>query len=242
MPNPDARELVSLLVRKAEGDEAILDKALDDSDVPDDVLGFHVQQAVEKRLKAVLAFHEIDFDRTHSISYLTSLLEHHGIELPGDREQMENLTPWAVLARYQSSCQRGCSIECDRFVVTELCCPRREPLGVRELSRRLNARLANLPYEESEIVREREFGVGEHERDLQGFLDRLLRVKADDVVVDVRVIGECQAGLEIALRPAQQHLGVLDLLRIRRGHVPHGARGGPSCPAPSPAAQRARRP
>ena len=58
-------------------------------------------------------------------------------------------------------------------------------------------------YEESEIVREREFGVDEHERDLQGFLDRLLRVKPDDVVIDVRVISEHPAGLEIALRPAQ---------------------------------------
>ena len=55
MPSPDERELASLLVRKAEGDEAILDRLLDDPDVPDDVLGFHAQQAIEKRLKAVLA-------------------------------------------------------------------------------------------------------------------------------------------------------------------------------------------
>ncbi len=71
-PSPEARELALLLVRKAEGDESILDKLLDDSDVPDDMLGFHAQQAIEKRLKAVLAFHEVDYDRTHSIGYLTS--------------------------------------------------------------------------------------------------------------------------------------------------------------------------
>jgi hypothetical protein len=75
-------------------------------------------------------------------------------------------------------------------------------LGVQELLGRFDARRAYLQYKELEIVREREFGVGEHERNLQGFLDRLLRVKPDDVVVDVRVIGECSAGLEIALRPA----------------------------------------
>ncbi len=85
MPNPDARELASLLVRKAEGDEAILDRLLDDSDVPDDVLGFHAQQAIEKRLKAVLAFCGIDFERTHSIGYLTSLLEIRA-ELAPDRK------------------------------------------------------------------------------------------------------------------------------------------------------------
>jgi HEPN domain-containing protein len=101
LPSPDERELASLLVRKAEGDEAIRDRLLDDPDVPDDVLGFHAQQAIEKRLKAVLAFRGIDFERTHSIGYLTSLLEHHGIDLPNRREQIEELTPWAVAARYE---------------------------------------------------------------------------------------------------------------------------------------------
>jgi HEPN domain-containing protein len=100
-PSPEARELALLLVSKAEGDESILDRLLDDSDVPDDVLGFHAQPAIEKRLKAVLAFHEVDYDRTHSIGYLTSLLEHHGIDLPEGREQIEELTPWAVAARYE---------------------------------------------------------------------------------------------------------------------------------------------
>jgi HEPN domain-containing protein len=127
LPNPDARELASLLVRKAEGDEAILGRVLDDPDVPDDVLGFHVQQAIEKRLKAVLAFHEVDFDRTHSIGYLTSLLEHHGIELPGDREQIENLTPWAVVARYQSSVEE----------VLDRAAAREQMSAVRDWSRRL---------------------------------------------------------------------------------------------------------
>jgi HEPN domain-containing protein len=65
------------------------------------VLGFHAQQAIEKRLKAVLAFRGIDFERTHSIGYLTALLEHHGIDLPDRREQIEELTPWAVAARYE---------------------------------------------------------------------------------------------------------------------------------------------
>ncbi len=103
MPSPEARELALLLVRKAEGDEGLLDKLLDDPDVHDDILGFHAEQAVEKRLKAVLALHEIGYERTHSISYLTSLLEHHEIELPGGREQIEKLTPWAVAARYEST-------------------------------------------------------------------------------------------------------------------------------------------
>jgi len=49
----------------------------------------------------VLAFNEVDYERTHSIGYLTSLLEHHGVDLPDRREQIEELTPWAVAARYE---------------------------------------------------------------------------------------------------------------------------------------------
>jgi hypothetical protein len=34
LPSPEAHELALLLVRKAEGDESILDRLLDDHDVP----------------------------------------------------------------------------------------------------------------------------------------------------------------------------------------------------------------
>ncbi len=103
MPSRESHELALMLIAKAEGDESILDKLLDDTDVPDDALGFHLQQATEKRLKAVLTVHEIEYDRTHSVSYLTALLEHHGIDLPECREQIEELTPWAVAARYDDT-------------------------------------------------------------------------------------------------------------------------------------------
>ena len=116
MPSPEARELALLLARKAEGDETLLDKLLDDPDVPDDILGFHAQQAIEKRLKAVLASRGIDFERTHSISYLIALLERHGLDLPERRQQIEDLTPWAVAARYEDSSDEVL----DRSAVREL--------------------------------------------------------------------------------------------------------------------------
>lgn len=103
MPSRESHQLALILIGKAEGDESILDKLLDDTDVPDEALGFHLQQAVEKRLKAVLTAHEIEYDRTHSVSYLTALLEHSGIDLPRRREQIEELTPWAVAAHTRSS-------------------------------------------------------------------------------------------------------------------------------------------
>lgn len=73
MPSREASELALLLLRKAQGDDAVLDKLLQDRSVPDEVLGFHLQQAVEKRLKAALVLNDIDYERTHSISYLTAL-------------------------------------------------------------------------------------------------------------------------------------------------------------------------
>lgn len=103
MPSPEARELAQLLVRKAQHDEAALLKLLDDPEISDELLGFHLQQAVEKRLKAVLALHGVEYERTHSVSYPTTLIEHQGIELPACREQIEELTPWAVAARYDDS-------------------------------------------------------------------------------------------------------------------------------------------
>lgn len=101
MPSPESRDFALLLINKAEQDETVLVKLLEDPVVADESLGFHLQQSVEKRLKAVLALREIEFKRSHSISYLTTLLEEEGIELPPCREQIEALTPWASDARYE---------------------------------------------------------------------------------------------------------------------------------------------
>ncbi len=120
MPSPEAHELALLLMGKAQGDESILDKLLDDHDIPDDVLGFHVQQAVEKRLKAVLAFNEVAYEHTHSVSYLTALIEKHGIDLPGCREEIEGLTPWAVAARYDGMFEKVLDRAAARTLVSEM--------------------------------------------------------------------------------------------------------------------------
>ena len=39
-----------------------------------DTIAFHCQQAVEKYLKAVLVFYDIDFQKTHNLVYLLDLL------------------------------------------------------------------------------------------------------------------------------------------------------------------------
>ena len=101
LPSPEARDFALTLIRKAEQDEVVLAKLLEDPEIADEILGFHLQQAVEKRLKAVLAFNEVDFKRTHNLGHTLTELERNEIELPGSRDQIVALTPWAGDARYE---------------------------------------------------------------------------------------------------------------------------------------------
>jgi len=50
-----SRELAELLLQKAQQGEFALDKLMPDLDSPDEIIGFHAQQAIEKMLKAVPA-------------------------------------------------------------------------------------------------------------------------------------------------------------------------------------------
>lgn len=46
---------------------------------PDEIYGFHAQQAVEKTLKAWLTLLECEYPSTHDISLLLHLLENRGV-------------------------------------------------------------------------------------------------------------------------------------------------------------------
>jgi HEPN domain-containing protein len=93
-------ELAQLLMEKAAGDEKILFRLIDDEDIPDDGLGFHAQQAVEKMIKAVLAHHKVSYERTHNIAYLLTLLDGADIPKPDRADDLPNLSPWAAELRY----------------------------------------------------------------------------------------------------------------------------------------------
>lgn len=74
-------------------------EALDE--VPDEIVGFHGQQAAEKLLKAVLAAHGIDFPRTHSIRFLLDLLDDRGLAPPPELHGVTALYPFGVQLRYE---------------------------------------------------------------------------------------------------------------------------------------------
>lgn len=116
MPKRDGTDLARALASKAAADEAVVEKLADDPEVPDDVIGFHAQQAVEKRIKSVLAAGGVEFERTHNLAYLIALLADSALEPPPEADALPALTPWATEFRYEPA--SGASL--DRTRVREL--------------------------------------------------------------------------------------------------------------------------
>jgi HEPN domain-containing protein len=93
-------EYAALLVRKAAQDEFTVEKLVPDPKSPDEVIGFHAQQAVEKLLKAVLMHSSIQYRRTHDLVELLDLLRENGLSYPPELEEVRRLTPFAAAFRY----------------------------------------------------------------------------------------------------------------------------------------------
>ena len=93
-------DLARRFFEKSRQDEAAAIALTEHEEISDEILGFHCQQAVEKSLKAVLAYKEIPFRKTHDLIELMQLLEDNSIPLPSGSEQIEDLGPFAVTWRY----------------------------------------------------------------------------------------------------------------------------------------------
>ncbi len=89
-----------MLLEKAGGDVTVVQKLSDDMAVPDDVIGFHAQQAIEKSIKAVLTWHGIVYRRTHDLLEIAGICQDSGIEIPLNIEKLALLNPFAVEFRY----------------------------------------------------------------------------------------------------------------------------------------------
>lgn len=63
-------------------------------------LCFDLQQSVEKSLKAVLIYHNIEYPYTHSIAKLITILEKNQIKISDKVKKAVRLTPFAVETRY----------------------------------------------------------------------------------------------------------------------------------------------
>jgi HEPN domain-containing protein len=99
-PKHDLHDLAARFARKARSDEIGLEKLADDPDVPDDLIGFHAQQALEKLLKAALAHAGIAPPRIHDLGELMARLADVGLSPPPSASEARALVPWAVEFRY----------------------------------------------------------------------------------------------------------------------------------------------
>jgi len=95
-----SRERADMLLRKAAQDEFVVEKLLSDPGSPDEMIGFHAQQAIEKTLKAVLASRSIPYRRTHDLVELIDLLRERGVPFPDELTDVRRLGPFAIVLRY----------------------------------------------------------------------------------------------------------------------------------------------
>jgi HEPN domain-containing protein len=94
------RELARLLLLKARQDLALVQNVGDAETIADEIVGFHVQQAVEKAVKAVLTRLGIQYEYTHDLSLLYQQVVDAKTEPPTTLDAVEELTPFAVQFRY----------------------------------------------------------------------------------------------------------------------------------------------
>ena len=99
----NARDFAQQLLEKARGDALILVRLGNDATVPIWGLGFHAQQAVEKAIKAVLAFNLVEYPRTHNLAVLVALLREHNLSVPPEADGLASLTPFGAVLRYDET-------------------------------------------------------------------------------------------------------------------------------------------
>jgi HEPN domain len=85
-----------VLLKKAAEDEAVTLRP----GAPDAPFGFHVQQALEKLLKALLSQLSIQYRLSHNLSSLVNLVQKSGEGLPNTVIAFSQLETFAVFNRY----------------------------------------------------------------------------------------------------------------------------------------------
>lgn len=108
MPNSDANassmppelEVALISLEKAQQDLVAAQKLLHDADISDEIVGFHIQQAIEKSFKAILLRHTIDYPHTHNLRLLIDLCRNSHIQIPSEFLQVDVFNRFAVQWRY----------------------------------------------------------------------------------------------------------------------------------------------
>ena len=94
------QELARLLLQKARQDFGLVVSVADSESVADEIIGFHIQQAIEKAIKSALTRLGSQYEFTHDLSILYRQAEAKGLTLPASIDEVEELTVFAVQFRY----------------------------------------------------------------------------------------------------------------------------------------------
>jgi HEPN domain-containing protein len=71
-----------------------------DSELDLEVIFFHLQQAAEKLLKALLSFRHVNFPKIHDLEELINLIHRNNIDIQLNSEKIIDLGDYAVEGRY----------------------------------------------------------------------------------------------------------------------------------------------
>jgi HEPN domain-containing protein len=89
-----------VLFELAEADLKVVERLLNEEEIKEEILLFHLQQAVEKLLKVLLSLNKVEYPKIHDIERLIKLCNQNKIVLPEYVEEFVKLTPYAVEFRY----------------------------------------------------------------------------------------------------------------------------------------------
>jgi len=91
-----------ILFKKADADLALVEHALalEDKPIEIDIIFFHLQQAVEKYLKALVCYNGVHFEKIHDIDKIITVCRSNSINLPDYIDVFIELNPYAVEGRY----------------------------------------------------------------------------------------------------------------------------------------------
>ena len=93
-------DAAAIHVKKALQDSAAAEALSEKDEISDEIIGFHIQQAYEKGLKALLSANKISFRKTHDLRELISIAESNAIEIPRAYQEIDEWTSYGVELRY----------------------------------------------------------------------------------------------------------------------------------------------
>jgi HEPN domain-containing protein len=114
MNERDARnELVRAWLERARRDLGAARQLAAAPDAYLDVAVYHAQQAAEKALKGLLAYHDHELEKTHDLKKLLRLAEAYAPTVRAQRSAATLLTPYASKFRYVEGPLEPSRAECD---------------------------------------------------------------------------------------------------------------------------------